>query len=51
MKKPFVTNDAIDCIEPEAAVLKSRPSLMREEDRLADPRVTLQFNCECGQSL
>jgi hypothetical protein len=37
--------------EPEAAVLKSRPSLMRQEDRLADPRVALQVNFDCGQSL
>jgi hypothetical protein len=32
MKRPFMTNAAIDCIEPEAVEWKSRTSLQQQTD-------------------
>ena len=37
MKQPFVTNAAIDCIEPEAAGSKLPPSLTQRTDRPIGP--------------
>ena len=51
MKQPFVTNAAIDCIEPKAAGLKSSHSLLQERIALTDPRVALQSGNESGHSL